>query len=154
MGGLVSRHYLERMDGWRECRALVTFGTPFRGSVNALSFLTNGYKKAFVDLTDVLRSCTAVYQLLPIYRMLRIGDEWKRIAETCEVLGVDPVRSSAALELHRDIEAAVKEQERAGGGYPIIPVVGVCQRTLQSARLAADKVEVTEQVPDWIDSGL
>ena len=154
MGGLVSRHYLECMDGWRDCRALVTFGTPYRGSVNALGFLANGYKKAFVDLTDVLRSCTAVYQLLPIYRMLRVGDEWKRIAEAGKLPGVDPVASKVALEFHRDIEAAVKERERVGGSYPIIPVVGVCQGTLQSAHLSGDKIEVTEQVPDWIDSRL
>jgi hypothetical protein len=33
MGGLVARHYLEVFDGWRDTRMLVTFGTPYRGSV-------------------------------------------------------------------------------------------------------------------------
>src|SRR4029434_11089128 len=31
--------------GWRDCRALITFGTPYRGSANALNYLANGYKK-------------------------------------------------------------------------------------------------------------
>lgn len=154
MGGLVSRYYLECLDGWRDCRALVTFGTPYRGSVKALGFLANGYKQAFVDLTDVLRSCTSVYQLLPIYPMLRVGAEWKRIAEVGKLPGVDAVVSQAALKFHRDIEAAVNGRERQGGVYPIIPVVGVCQSTLQSALLSEDRIEVTEKVPSGIDSRL
>ena len=32
MGGIVSRYYLECLDGWRDTRALITFGTPYRGS--------------------------------------------------------------------------------------------------------------------------
>jgi pimeloyl-ACP methyl ester carboxylesterase len=154
MGGLVSRHYLECMDGWRDCRALVTFGTPYRGSVNALGFLANGYKKAFVDLTDVLRSCTSVYQLLPIYPMLRISNDWMRVAETGAIPGIDQEAAKMALKFHREIEGKVKEREKAGGGYPIIPVVGVCQPTLQSARFAEGKVAVMGELPDRIDSGL
>nr|MDJ0572732.1 lecithin--cholesterol acyltransferase [Pleurocapsa sp. MO_192.B19] len=33
MGGLVSRYHLEVLGGWQDCRALFTFGTPYRGSV-------------------------------------------------------------------------------------------------------------------------
>lgn len=154
MGGLVSRYYLECLGGWRDCRALITFGTPYRGSVNALGFLANGYKKAFVDMTEVLRSCTSVYQLLPIYRMLQAGNDWKRIAEVNEVPGVNQESAVKALQFHREIEAAVTERERTGGSYTIVPVVGVDQPTLQSARLIGGKVEVLQQVPDWIDSRL
>jgi hypothetical protein len=154
MGGLVSRYFLECMEGWNNCRALVTFGTPYRGSVNAVGFLAKGYKQAYVDLTDVLRSCTSVYQLLPIYRMLRVGNDWLRVAEAGKISGLNPEACTAALKFHRDIEAAVEERRRVGGHYPIIPYVGVSQPTLQSARLVGDKVEVAEQVPEWIDSGL
>src|SRR5262249_33620827 len=67
MGGLVSRYFLECLDGWRETRALISFGTPYRGSLNALNFLCNGFKKQLgnvniVDLTALLRSFTSVYQ--------------------------------------------------------------------------------------------
>jgi Lecithin:cholesterol acyltransferase len=154
MGGLVSRYYLECMEGWHDCRALVTFGTPYRGSVNALRFLANGYKKAFVDLTDVLGSCTAVYQLLPIYRMVSMRGDWVRVAEAGPIPGVDSEACKAALKFHRAIEAAVKERERVGGGYPIIPYVGLNQPTLQSARLVDGKIEISEQMPEWIDPGL
>lgn len=82
MGGLVSRYYLEVLGGWQDCKALFTFGTPYRGSVNAINFLANGYKKLFIDLTEVMRSLTSIYQLLPIYQVLKIDNEFHRIAET------------------------------------------------------------------------
>ena len=45
MGGLLARHYLEVMEGWPNCRLLVTFGTPYRG---ALDYLANGYKNVLL----------------------------------------------------------------------------------------------------------
>jgi triacylglycerol esterase/lipase EstA (alpha/beta hydrolase family) len=33
MGGLVARHFLEVLGGWRETRALFTIGTPHFGSL-------------------------------------------------------------------------------------------------------------------------
>ena len=41
MGGLVSRYFLEVLEGWRDARALLTFGTPYRGSLNALDALAS-----------------------------------------------------------------------------------------------------------------
>ena len=66
MGGLVSRYYLEVLEGWRDCRALITFGTPYRGAVNAVGFIANGYKQIGLDLTAVLRSCPAVRMIRPM----------------------------------------------------------------------------------------
>jgi pimeloyl-ACP methyl ester carboxylesterase len=82
MGGLVARYYLEVLDGghWRDCRALLTLGTPYRGSLNAANFLANGYKKWDIrlsTLTDVMRSCPSVYELLPSYRAIEVDGEWK-----------------------------------------------------------------------------
>ena len=37
MGGLVARYFLECLEGWRDTRQLVTFGTPYRGSLNGHS---------------------------------------------------------------------------------------------------------------------
>lgn len=72
MGGIVARLYLELEEGWRDTRTLITFGTPYSGSVNALEFLANGFRKGWgpltVDLSAMLRSFTSVYQLLPSYR--------------------------------------------------------------------------------------
>jgi pimeloyl-ACP methyl ester carboxylesterase len=67
MGGIVARYYLEALGGWKDCKALITFGTPFRGSVKALDCLVNGCSVGPFDFTELVSSFTSVYQLLPIY---------------------------------------------------------------------------------------
>ncbi|SET39266.1 lipase/acyltransferase domain-containing protein [Geodermatophilus poikilotrophus] len=154
MGGLVARYYLEVLEGWRDCRALITFGTPYRGSLNALGFLANGYKRGPADLTEVMRSFPSVHQLLPIYPALRVGDEYLRVAETT-VPGVDPVLARDALAFHREIEAKVTEHRQdpdyRDHGYVLLPVVGTRQPTMQSAVLAAGRVTVGPEVPAQVD---
>ena len=62
MGGLVSRYFLEVLGGWKDARALITFGTPYRGSLNALGYLSNGFAKGIgplsVDFSSTLRLLT------------------------------------------------------------------------------------------------
>ena len=155
MGGLVVRYFLEVLGGWRDCRALVTFGTPYRGSLNALNFLANGYKRLFTDLSKVMRSFPSTYQLLPIYRALRIGEDYVRVAEAASVPGIDTARAEDALAFHREIEAKVDEHRKdpdyLDKGYAIVPVVGTRQPTLQSAVLAGGRVTAGPEVPSWID---
>jgi pimeloyl-ACP methyl ester carboxylesterase len=154
MGGLVARYYLEVLEGWRDCRALITLGTPFRGSLNAVDFLANGYKRLFVDLTDVLRSCPSVYQLLPIYQAVLNGNDYVRVAET-DIPGIEPGLAADALAFHREIEAKVNDHQADAdylkGGYVIIPVVGTRQPTMQSAVVAGGRVTVSRDLPNWID---
>jgi pimeloyl-ACP methyl ester carboxylesterase len=150
MGGVISRYFLECMDGWRDTRLLVTFGTPYRGSLKALGFLANGFEKKIgpfgLDLSNLLRSLTSVYQLLPIYPCYDDGrGELARIAEaTIEHMDAD--RAAAALAFHREISDAVEEHEQDEAyrrdGYAIRPVVGTTQPTAQSARLENGKVEL------------
>lgn len=155
MGGLVSRYYLEVLEGWRDCKALFTFGTPYRGSVNSLSYLANGYKEYCLDLTQVMRSFTSVYQLMPIYEMLQVGEQYQRIAETDNIPNIDPEKARDALAFHREIEDAVKKhreiEEYKNNSYKIIPIVGIQQPTLQSAALANGKLTVSLELPTWID---
>jgi hypothetical protein len=141
MGGLVSRYYLEVLGGWRDTRTLITFGTPYRGSLNAVDFLALGFKKFFglVDLTDVMRSFTSVYQLLPIYPCLDIGDgKLLRLTEAPGLVpGLDPDAVTAARQFHAEIEDAVAQHandtEYVEHGYRIRSVIGIEQPTNQSA---------------------
>ncbi len=145
MGGLVSRYFLECLEGWRDTRALVTFGTPYRGSLNALDGLANGIKKGPLDLSTVARQFTALYQLLPIYECYDAGDgSLARIGETRGIPNLDAAKAASALAFHREIEAAVAENEKLAdyqaGRYTIYPVVGVAQDTSQSARRDGGRV--------------
>lgn len=143
MGGLVSRYFLEVLNGWRDTRALVTFGTPFRGSLNALDSLVNGLTKAFglVDLTDLLRSFPSIHQLLPIYPCLDTGDgQPLRLSElTVPVPGLDAAAVAAARAFHQEIEDAVSanmaSDEYASSRYRLHRVVGTEHPTNQSALL-------------------
>ena len=149
MGGLVSRYYLEVLGGWQSCRALFTFGTPHRGAVNAVNFVCNGYKKAFIDLTGVLRTLTSVYQLLPIYQCVKVGAEYKRVAET-SLPNMDQARAQAGLQFHREIEQAVarnQQDEAYRRGFRVLPLVGTRQTTLQSAVFDGGAVAASDALP-------
>jgi len=145
MGGLVARYFLECLDGWKDTRLLITFGTPYRGSLNALNFLANGFRKkvgpfSVADLSKLMRSFTSLYQLLPIYPCIDGGDGiLTRVAETP---GLPPIidkkkANAAEQQFHRAIESAVAKRERAEMAEPYIvhPIVGLSQPTFQSAQL-------------------
>jgi hypothetical protein len=152
MGGVVSRYFLEILEGWRDTRMLITFGTPYRGSLNALNFISNGYRKkvgpvTLIDLTELLRSFTSVYQLLPIYPCIDLGDsKMVRVNETSRVPKLDPEMAAAALEFHNEIRNAAedhrREEEYLQNRYKICPIVGTYQETLQSAVLKGSTLEM------------
>jgi hypothetical protein len=138
---------------------LLTFGTPYRGSLNAVNFISNGFKKQLggldlADLTDLLRSFTSVYQLLPIYPCYDPGGgTLVRIGETAGIPGVNPVRAASALAFHREIERAVeahlKDDAYLEDRYAIHPIIGTYQPTLQSAKLIANTVEMSTSHPKY-----
>jgi pimeloyl-ACP methyl ester carboxylesterase len=153
MGGLVSRYFLEVLGGWEDTRALITFGTPYRGSVNALETLVNGVRKlGFLGLTDLSRSFTSIYQLLPIYPCLDAGDgTLVRLSETDDIPGLDRAqrdRIRTAERFHREIEKAVERNQASVAlgvaRYAIRPIVGINQPTNQTAIRAGDRVELLQ----------
>lgn len=151
MGGLVSRYYLEVLEGWKDSRALFTFGTPYRGSLQAVNFLANSYKQLFLDLTEVMRSLTSIYQLLPIYKVININGEFHRIAEVDHLPNIDQLKAQDALAFHREIEAAVDQHlkdEQYLRSFTTVPISGVHQPTLQSATLINGKLTATEDLPE------
>lgn len=156
MGGLVSRYYLEVLGGWRDCKALFTFGTPYRGSVSAISSLVEGYKKTFVNFTEALRSFTSVYQLLPVYPMLQTPDGYSRLAEVDFLPDLDLSRVIAARKFHEEIrlhaEANRQEKDWETHGYALVPFVGTGQLTYQSATLNDGKLQVSNTPPSKISN--
>jgi hypothetical protein len=150
MGGLVARHFLEKLGGWRHTKMLVTLGTPHRGSMKALDFLANGLRKSIgpvtlVDLTRLVQSLPSVHQLLPIYPCVGTAEDNLQRLETIDrkmIGGLDVARARAAIEFHREIEHAVEaNRKQRDYGYRLLPVVGTYQPTFQSALLTEDGVE-------------
>jgi len=156
MGGLVSRYFLEVLEGWRDTRMLISFGTPYRGSLNALNFISNGLAKKvgflkLLDFSDMLRSFTSVYQLLPIYPCYdQQGDgKYVYLNEATNIPNLDPARVAKAFEFHKEIKDAVKrhedDAEYRSNRYRIHPVVGTYQPTFQSAWWNGSAVEVLQE---------
>jgi len=156
MGGLISRYYLEVLGGWPDCKALFTFATPYRGSILPVDFLANGYKQAFIDLTRVVRSMTSVYQLLPRYKALKIGNEYYRIAESpVELPNIDRVKAMDALKFHDSIDDAADINQHNliyRSSFVTCPIVGVVQPTKQSAEVVDGKIITSETLPTWLQN--
>ncbi len=145
MGGLVARYYIECLEGWRRTRRLVTLGTPFRGSLNALGFLVNGMARKIgpfsVDATAPLRSFASVHQLLPTYPCIEVGGAMLRVAEA-DLVGVEPRLARDAARFHQEIATAQAANCNLDGYDPghVAPVVSTRQPTFQSASLVDGKL--------------
>lgn len=142
MGGLVARYFVECLEGWKITKTILSFGTPYKGSGNALGFLCNGFAwkigpvQAF-DGTDAIRSFDSIYQLLPTYPFVAAETgELRRVSEI-ELPNVDRSRAIAARAFHEEIRTA-QERNAATDAYQrsgtqVRPVVGTEQPTIQSA---------------------
>jgi len=153
MGGLVVQYYLEALEGWPSCRALITFGTPYRGAVQALEYLVNGYKLLLFDLTETMRTFPSVYQLLPRYAVIATaeGVEPIRVTDAAMALNLDSAGVAAHAALHEDLDAAwcrhKNNAQYQKDGYITIPVVGTRQPTSLSADWDGQKLKVGRSLP-------
>ncbi len=156
MGGLISRHFLEIENGWRDTKALITFGTPYRGSPKAIGGLVNGLGAGPIklnEMTSTVRGLPSVYQLLPRYPCYDQGDgEIIRIEEASELPNVSIDDAIVGIEFQREIGRAVKknmcDMSYMSNRYLIFPVVGATQKTVQQAHCVDDRVEMVTDMGD------
>lgn len=149
MGGLISRYFVEALHGWETTRAVITFGTPFYGSLNALNFLVNGFTKKVgpvnVDLSDLLRSFRSVHQLVPCYRCV-YAEGGAMTPAAANMPDWKPGWDTALVEFQNEVESAALKN-RADPAFkrnPTVyrPIVGTDQPTYQSARVDGATVRV------------
>jgi len=162
MGGLISRYYLEVLGGWQDTKALFTFGTPYRGSLDAVDILANGMKKGSINLGELFKlhevvpTLTSIYQLLPRYKALKVGDDFYRIAESpLDLPNIDRQKAIAALAFHNEIDDAADENQKNltyRNSFVTCPIVGVSQPTKQSAALAQGVISVSNDLPTFLQN--
>ncbi len=145
MGGLVASWFATvlRDHGGDDVRLVITLGTPFRGSVNALHVLAAGswlplglYAES---LRDATRMMPGVYELLPTYACVDEGDDADGLAHPFRQLtpsdladvGADAEMTETALATLATLQAAMLGRD---DGW-VQSVVGTRQPTLQSASL-------------------
>jgi hypothetical protein len=155
MGGVVARYFLEVLGGWRDTRSLISFGTPYRGSLNAVGYLANGYAKGIgplkIELSETVRSFTSIYQLLPTFECIDKGDgKFVRIGQTSGLPHVNAERAAKALAFHEEIREAQERNAQSEAyrknGYTIFPIVGIEQPTFVSAMLRNGKLELSQSL--------
>lgn len=157
MGGLISRYYLEVLGGWQDCKGLFTFGTPYRGSPSAVNILANGLKKGPIDLgallklNEVIPSLTSIYQLMPRYKVLKIGADFYRVAQAPVPLpNIDPLKALDALKFHDEIDDAADANQNNPeyrSRFVTCPIVGVGQPTKQSVELIDGVISLSGALP-------
>ena len=158
MGGLVGRWFAEVEGGRGVVRRVVTLGTPFAGSLNALRVLANGHYLPFGllarSLRDSGRSFPGLYELVARYPCVTEPDEGAgevlrdlRPADVAAV-GGDREMAEDAFDVHRRLQEAVAAA--GGSACSIHALVGVRQPTAQSVRLEAGTASFAEQY-DGID---
>ena len=162
MGGLVARYFVECLQGWRITKTILSFGTPYKGSGNALGFLCNGFSwqigrvQAF-DGTEALRTFESVYQLLPTYPFVEIQPgTLKRVSEV-DLPNLDRRRALAARDFHEEIRVAQEGNslldEYHDRGPHVRPVVGTEQPTIQSAKWNGSLLSMLNSYEDEDRSG-
>lgn len=161
MGGLIAHYFIEALGGWRATRALVTFGTPFYGSLNAVEFLSNGFSKGIgplkLDLWPLLRSLTSVHQLLPAYRCI-VGAGGDLVSPAnANLPGYEPKWLEHLTGFHQEIRVGADENRKDPGWeraeLDIRPIVGIDQPTNQSAVIVGDRVELRRELNGDDDGG-
>jgi pimeloyl-ACP methyl ester carboxylesterase len=158
LGGLISRYYIEVLGGWQDCKALFSFGTPYRGSIDSIDYLANGYKAAgIIPLTKVLQSLPSVYELLPRHTVLQVNGRYESITQASVPLpNINPKKALDAWAFHQKISEALLQQpeEYWDSPYKIKPFIGIKQsKTKQSAFLHLGNLHSTnEKLPPEIDA--
>ncbi|MFF9566070.1 esterase/lipase family protein [Streptomyces sp. NPDC014685] len=139
MGGLVARQYVERCGGAEVTRRVITLGTPYRGSLDALLYLVNGMGPAGIGLTSFARSLPSLHQLTPDYACLSTaaGTPLRYAREVAGLPGVD-----AALLRDAGLFHAGLRESGAGAAYGVeyVPVSGVLQPTPTTAEVRGERL--------------
>lgn len=142
MGGLVARWFAEHEKGADLIRAIITIGTPHRGSIKALATLANGLERGVgpfsLNLTSFARSLPSLYQLLPTYDCVVTADGRTPLAKV-QPSTLDPSMLADAAAFHAALDEAPS--------YKLHKVVGIRQPTVTTASLLIDgTVEVHEDI--------
>lgn len=71
MGGLIARHYVNALGDEQTTACIITLGTPFSGSVNAVRSLSGSVRLMPERLVETMLTFPSLRQLLPTFRCVR-----------------------------------------------------------------------------------
>ncbi|MEU8841794.1 hypothetical protein AB0D97_22090 [Streptomyces roseus] len=150
MGGLVARHYAERLGGHEVTRRVITLGTPHQGSLRALADLVDGGGPGEAELGAFVRSLPSLHQLAPHHACVEGPDGLARVRDLPGLPGVDEALLADAARFHADLRGAPPRAE-------LYAIAGTGQPTAVTARWAGGRLilvpegdgDGTVPLPDW-----
>ncbi|MFK4810960.1 hypothetical protein ACI3KW_12190 [Devosia sp. ZW T5_3] len=157
MGGLIARHFVEVMEGWRTTRATFAISTPFSGSGNAVSFLADGMTQWWLpqrlkDSINAIRGMDSVYQLLPTTTFIKDTDGGLHHVHDSSIANIDAGRARAALDFHAEMTGAANSNASidayASRRGSLRTVIGTEQPTFGFAALQSTGVVTCENSDD------
>ncbi|MFB7058341.1 lipase family alpha/beta hydrolase [Streptomyces vinaceus] len=138
MGGLVARHYVERLGGHEVTRRVITLGTPHRGSLRALSDLVDGGGRRDPELGAFARSLPSLHQLAPDGACMEGPGGLARLRDLPGLPGVDEALLADAARFHADLRGAPPRSE-------LYAIAGTGQPTASTARYAGDRLALVSE---------
>ncbi len=127
MGGLVARHYLDNLGGAETASRLITIGTPYAGSMDAVRALAGDVSPIPRSLISAAAGFPSLRQLLPTYRCVRT--ETGRVA--VDQIGLPGITRDMMADA-RALQAPLRNRPRP---YPIHALGGDRQKTWATAQI-------------------
>lgn len=153
MGGLVARYYLEVLGGTEDTKALVTFGTPHRGSAKAVVNLVNGVKVGKgpikVDVSALGRSLPSAYQLLPTYRCVNTATGRISLKDA----GLSRLNAGMLADAAAFHDEITRASQSNGSSYRFRMVVGSRQPTYATVDPEGDRVRPNNLIDETDERG-
>jgi pimeloyl-ACP methyl ester carboxylesterase len=151
MGGLVARWFTEVLGGRDLVRQIITLGTPFAGSLNAVRVLADGDYLPLAlfasALRDTGRTFNGLYELVPLYQCVEENNHPNlRTITAADIVsvGAEEARAAAAIAIHERLTAAV--QAAGAARCPIRALIGVQQPTFQTVQFHAGTATFAERL--------
>jgi pimeloyl-ACP methyl ester carboxylesterase len=130
MGGLVARRWVARYGHTRQCRAVITLGTPHGGAPKALDVAINGLRWGPLErrkLSEVVRTWPSIFDLVGTEARVQDPDGTLRPAH--EIAGMPFARQlSCAATMHREIRDSWEHRPPTIGPL-LLPVAGAGHAT-------------------------
>ncbi|MFJ3170436.1 lipase family alpha/beta hydrolase [Streptomyces roseus] len=133
MGGLVARHYAERLGRHEVTRRVITLGTPHHGSLRALADLVDGGGPGEPELGAFARSLPSLHQLAPDHACVEGPGGLARVRDLPGLPGVDEALLADAARFHADLRGAPPRAE-------LYAISGTGQPTAVTARWAGGRL--------------
>ncbi|MEV6581165.1 hypothetical protein AB0M92_23675 [Streptomyces sp. NPDC051582] len=138
MGGLVARHYAERLGGHEVTRRVITLGTPHRGSLRALADLVDGGGLRDPEPGAFARSLPSLHQLVPDHACMEGPGGLAHVRDLPALPGVDEALLADAARFHADLRGTPPRAE-------LFAIAGAGQPTAVTARYAGDRLTLASE---------